>query len=116
MSEAVVSNTGEILPTGTKGVSADFSSDMQSFHVPWGKAMMWIFLLSDTFIFSCFLIGYMTVRISAVDPWPIPSEVFALSFGGEPIPLILIAILLPAARWRWRLTWVIEKTARQLSG
>jgi cytochrome c oxidase subunit 3 len=26
-------------------------------------------------------------------PWPIPSEVFALSFGGEPIPLILIAIM-----------------------
>ena len=24
--------------------------------------MMWIFLLSDTFIFSCFLISYMTVR------------------------------------------------------
>ena len=93
MSEAVVSNTGEILPTGTKGVSADFSSDMQSFHVPWGKAMMWIFLLSDTFIFSCFLIGYMTVRISATDPWPITSEVFALSFGGDPIPLILIAIM-----------------------
>ncbi len=93
MSEAVVSNTGMVLPTGTKGVSTDFSSDMQSFHVPWGKAMMWIFLLSDTFIFSCFLIGYMTVRISAVDPWPVPSEVFALSFGGDPIPLILIAIM-----------------------
>jgi cytochrome c oxidase subunit 3 len=93
MSEAVMSNTGEVLPAGTKGVSHDFSSDMQSFHVPWGKAMMWIFLLSDTFIFSCFLIGYMTVRISATDPWPIPSEVFALSFGGDPIPLILIAIM-----------------------
>ena len=93
MSEAAMTSTGDVLPAGTKGVGHDFSSDMQSFHVPWGKAMMWIFLLSDTFIFSCFLIGYMTVRISAVDPWPIPSEVFALSFGGEPIPLILIAIM-----------------------
>ncbi len=93
MSEAVMTNAGEVLPTGTSGVVHDFSSDMQSFHVPWGKAMMWIFLLSDTFIFSCFLISYMTVRISATDPWPIPSEVFALSFGGEPIPLILIAIM-----------------------
>jgi cytochrome c oxidase subunit 3 len=55
--------------------------------------MMWIFLLSDTFIFSCFLLSYMTVRTSTTVPWPNPSEVFALSFGGEPIPLILIAIM-----------------------
>ena len=92
MSEAVVNDSGE-LTDGLTGVVKDFSSDKQSFHTPWGKAMMWIFLLSDTFIFSCFLISYMTVRTSAVDPWPNPSEVFALSFGGEPIPLILIAIM-----------------------
>ena len=55
--------------------------------------MMWIFLLSDTFIFSCFLISYMTVRMSTTVDWPNPSEIFALSFGGEPIPLILIAIM-----------------------
>jgi cytochrome c oxidase subunit 3 len=79
--------------TGLKSVVADFASDRQSFAVPWGKAMMWIFLLSDTFIFSCFLIAYMTVRISTTVPWPNSSEVFALSFGGEPIPLILIAIM-----------------------
>ena len=93
MSEAVLSDTGEVMPEGLKGVVTDFSSDKQSFHTPWGKAMMWIFLLSDTFIFSCFLISYMTVRISTADPWPLPSEVFALSFGGDPIPLILIAIM-----------------------
>ncbi len=55
--------------------------------------MMWIFLLSDTFIFSCFLLSYMTVRMSTTVAWPFPSEVFALSFGGDPIPLILIAIM-----------------------
>jgi cytochrome c oxidase subunit 3 len=71
----------------------DWSEDKQTFHVPWGKAMMWIFLVSDTFIFSSFLVGYMHVRISSTVPWPNPSEVFALSFGGEPIPLILIAIM-----------------------
>ena len=38
--------------------------------------------LSDTFIFSCFLIGYMTVRMSTTVPWPNPSEVFALTIGG----------------------------------
>ena len=54
---------------------------------------MWIFLLSDTFIFSCFLLSYMTVRSSTTVAWPHASEVFALSFGGDPIPLILIAIM-----------------------
>ena len=81
-------------PTGLKGIVADWSSDQRAFkNVPWGKAMMWIFLLSDTFIFSCFLLSYMTVRISTTVPWPIPSEVFALTIWGEPIPLILIAIM-----------------------
>ena len=55
--------------------------------------MMWIFLLSDTFIFSCFLLSYMTVRMSTSVPWPNPSEVFALTIGGTSIPLILIAIM-----------------------
>ncbi len=74
-------------------VVTDWSADKQTFEVPWGKAMMWIFLLSDTFIFSSFLVGYMHVRITSTIPWPVPSEVFALSFGGDPIPLILIAIM-----------------------
>jgi cytochrome c oxidase subunit 3 len=41
---------------GLKGVSADWSADKLAFPVPCGKAMMWIFLLSDTFIFCCFLV------------------------------------------------------------
>jgi cytochrome c oxidase subunit 3 len=82
------------LAPGLPGVAADWSSDQRTFkNVPWGKAMMWIFLLSDTFIFTSFLVSYMTVRNSTTVPWPNPSEVFALSFGGEPIPLILIAIM-----------------------
>jgi len=55
--------------------------------------MMWIFLLSDTFVFSLFLLSYMTVRMSTTVPWPNPSEIFALTIGGEKIPLILIAIM-----------------------
>ena len=78
---------------GWQSIVADWSADRQAFKVPWGKAMMWIFLLSDTFIFSCFLTGYMTVRISTTDQWPNPSEVFALNIGGANIPLILIAIM-----------------------
>jgi cytochrome c oxidase subunit 3 len=74
-------------------VTEDFASDKQAFSVPWGKAMMWIFLLSDTFIFTCFLTSYMNVRMSTTATWPNPSEVFALNIGGQPVPLILIAIM-----------------------
>ena len=90
------SSTGQAAarPEGMQGAVADWSSDQRAFkNVPWGKAMMWIFLLADTFIFSIFLLSYMMVRMSTTEPWPYPSEIFALSFGGEPIPLILIAIM-----------------------
>ena len=80
-------------PTGLPGVVKDWAGDKEAFHVPWGKAMMWIFLLSDTFIFTCFLTSYMNVRISTTVPWPNPSEVFALTIAGHHIPLILIAIM-----------------------
>ncbi len=96
MTDSALTNTAEILapPDGLRGVVADWSSDQRAFkNVPWGKAMMWIFLLSDTFIFTCFLLSYMTVRMSTTVPWPNPSEVFALEIGGEKIPLILIAIM-----------------------
>ena len=74
-------------------VVADWSDPKQAFHVPWGKLMMWVFLVSDTFIFSCFLIAYMNVRMTTTAPWPYPSEVFALTLFGQSIPLILIAIM-----------------------
>jgi cytochrome c oxidase subunit 3 len=74
-------------------VAADFAAEKQAFSVPWGKAMMWIFLLSDTFIFTCFLTSYMNVRMSTLATWPNPSEVFSLNIGGQDIPLILIAIM-----------------------
>ena len=96
MAETAVTNTGQptTLIAGLPGIAADWSSDQRAFkNVSWGKAMMWIFLLSDTFIFSCFLLSYMTARTSTTVPWPNPSEVFALNLGGRHIPLILIAIM-----------------------
>jgi cytochrome c oxidase subunit 3 len=80
-------------PGPLQQVTGDFAADKQAFTVPWGKAMMWIFLLSDTFIFSCFLTSYMNVRVSTLDSWPNPSQVFALHLFGQDIPLILIAIM-----------------------
>ena len=96
MTETTLTNThmAQSRPGGWRGIAADWSSDQRAFkNVSWGKAMMWIFLLSDTFIFGCFLLSYMTARMSTTVPWPNPSEVFALHIGGADIPLILIAIM-----------------------
>ena len=82
------------LESGLKGLASDWGSDQRAFKgVPWGKAMMWIFLLSDTFIFSCFLVSYMAVRMSTTVEWPNPSEVFAVQAFGVDVPLLLIAIM-----------------------
>ena len=96
MAETALTNPGEspARAAGWQGIADDWSSDQRAFkNVSWGKAMMWIFLLSDTFIFSCFLLSYMTARMSTTVPWPNPSEVFALQIAGHHIPLILIAIM-----------------------
>jgi len=81
------------IPNGLRGVTSDWSADKHAFPVPWGKVMMWIFLLSDTFVFSCFLTGYMNVRMSTTEAWPNASEVFALTVAGRHVPLLLIAIM-----------------------
>lgn len=81
-------------PEGLEGFVADWGSDQRTFKkVSWGKAMMWILLLSDTFIFGCFLVSYMTARSSTRSAWPNPSEVFSLHIGGVDMPLLLIAIM-----------------------
>jgi cytochrome c oxidase subunit III len=91
---AKVTTRDPFLAPGWQGLVDDLASDQRAFKtVPWGKAMMWIFLLSDIFIFACFLVGYMAARITATAPWPNADEVFALHVGGHDIPLLLIAIM-----------------------
>ncbi len=90
--EEALTNTG--VPQGLRDFANDWATDQEVFKgVHWGKAMMWIFLLSDTFIFSCFLTSYMTMRASVTVPWPNASEVFGLTVGGVSVPLLLIAIM-----------------------
>jgi len=92
VTEAASANT--LKPSQIDNLVSDWASDQRAFkNVPWGKAMMWIFLLSDTFIFACFLVGYMTVRMSTTQPWPDTSHVFALQVGDQTVPLLLIAIM-----------------------
>ncbi|HEU5296634.1 MAG TPA: heme-copper oxidase subunit III family protein [Burkholderiaceae bacterium] len=96
MTPTAATGTAASLPQreGLRSIVADLSSDQRAFkNVPWGKPMMWIFLVSDTFIFGSFLISYMTVRISTTTQWPSPSQVFALTLFGKSVPLLLIAIM-----------------------
>ena len=51
----------EVVIPEKQSFSKEWASDQKAFKgVPWGKAMMWIFLVSDT-LFLVFLISYMTV-------------------------------------------------------
>ncbi|MCR9062455.1 MAG: cytochrome c oxidase subunit 3 [Cytophagales bacterium] len=86
---------------------------IQPMKVGYGKLMMWIFLLSDTFTFSALLISYGLVRFSfpgfkdlnpgksfsdftfSQDWWPIPERVFeAVPFlHGVSAPLVFVGIM-----------------------
>ncbi len=95
MAQDAMTNSRALAPAeGLPGIVADWSSDQLAFKkVSWGKTMMWIFLLADTFIFTVFLTSYMTVRMTTTVPWPSTTELFALTIGGHQVPLLLIAIM-----------------------
>lgn len=69
------------------------------FSISYGKLMMWIFLLSDTFTFSALLIGYGFTRHSYADntvtPWPMPDTVFNHFpfLHGVHLPLIFVSVM-----------------------
>ncbi|OFY85394.1 MAG: cytochrome oxidase subunit III [Bacteroidetes bacterium RIFCSPLOWO2_12_FULL_35_15] len=69
------------------------------FTISYGKFMMWIFLLSDTFTFSALLIGYGFTRHSfegnTVTPWPTPDQVFNHFpfLHGMHLPLIFVSVM-----------------------
>ena len=44
-------------PAGTSDFVEDWSADKQTYHVPWGKAMMWLFLSQRHVYFHLFLGG-----------------------------------------------------------
>ena len=105
---------------GLRGIVADWSSDQRAFkNVSWKKAMMWIFLLSDTFVFSCFLISYMTARMSTRGAVAEPERGVRAAYRGPGHPADpdrdhdLRADLLLAAPWRWRSTTATGATARR---
>jgi len=91
MTEPIAADRTE---SGFKGMVLDWSSDQRAFKTAtWDKSMMWLFLLSDIFIFGIFLLAYMAARMAAVEPWPDTSSVFAMHMFGHDVPLLLIAIM-----------------------
>ncbi len=73
-------------------LKSDWGGGKSPFGISWGKLMMWVFILSDAFIFGTFLIVYGAIRTS-LGQWPDRGEVFALHLGGTKVPLLLIAIM-----------------------
>ena len=45
-----------------RGLKADWAADRRTFPMSWGKAMMWLFILGDAFVFGTFLISYLAAR------------------------------------------------------
>lgn len=84
---------GNLLPPRLRELFHDLIVDRRMFQVSWGKAMMWLFLVSDAFVFGSFLISYLAARITTTAEWPDTSEVFALHVFGADVPLVLIAIM-----------------------
>jgi cytochrome c oxidase subunit 3 len=94
--------------TSTTADHLIWKGGVQPMKVGYGKLMMWIFLLSDTFTFSALLISYALVRFSfpifegtrkafefSNAWWPIPERVFeAVPFlHGISAPLVFVGIM-----------------------
>lgn len=64
------------------------------FKAPWGKVMMWYFLVSDALSFSGLLITYGALRFS-FEVWPDPNEVFSAfpGFGHTHLPLLFVSLM-----------------------
>lgn len=72
----------------------------------YGKLMMWYFLISDTFTFAGFLIGYAAIRfahptwrkaeeLGLTNGWPDPNEVFSATplTGHAQLPLVFVTFM-----------------------
>lgn len=63
------------------------------FNAPYGKIMIWYFLLSDAFTFAGFLIAYGALRFS-MPTWPVPDFVFKTApFIHAEVPLLFVTFM-----------------------
>lgn len=72
--------------------NAPFRGGISPFNVSYGKLMMWIFLLSDTFTFGALLFAYGSTRFS-LTYWPDANEVFSSFFGIPNMPMASVSLM-----------------------
>ena len=72
-----------------------WSGGTSPFKVEYGKIMMWLFLLSDVFTFTGFLVLYGAQRMFIQDTWPNPDVVFQSIPGitDTGAPLVFVGIM-----------------------
>jgi cytochrome c oxidase subunit 3 len=64
------------------------------FGAPYGKLMMWFFLMSDALTFSGFLAAYGMIRFKDALTWPVAEEVFThFPFLEGDHPLLYVALM-----------------------
>ncbi|GAA4301422.1 cytochrome c oxidase subunit 3 [Compostibacter hankyongensis] len=81
------------MDTALTGKKKLWGGGLSPFSTSYGKLMMWIFLLSDTFTFSALLISYGTTRFSE-SYWPDPNHVFNKFFILEGnFPLMSVSVM-----------------------
>lgn len=89
---ATVGNTSTPDTTGTNPKSW-WKGGVSPFNVSYGKLMMWIFLLSDTFTFGALLVAYGSTRFS-LPYWPDPNHVFdKFFFLKADLPLVSVSLM-----------------------
>ncbi|MCU0328406.1 MAG: cytochrome c oxidase subunit 3 [Chitinophagales bacterium] len=73
------------------------SGGVMPFRASYGKLMMWYFLISDTFTFVAFLVSYAAIRMTNLEKWPNPSQVFkSIPIHGLDnwnLPLVFVSIM-----------------------
>lgn len=64
------------------------------FKISYGKVMMWLFLVSDAFTFTGFLVAYGFMRHRFAEAWPVAEEVFThFPFLHGDHPLLYVAFM-----------------------
>src|SRR5690554_3423062 len=75
--------------------TGNWSGGTSPFKIEYGKIMMWLFLLSDAFTFTAFLVAYGAQRMFIQDTWPNPDVVFqSIPFITDTgAPLVFVGIM-----------------------
>jgi cytochrome c oxidase subunit 3 len=77
--------------------TSNWEGGVEPMKASYGKLMMWYFLISDTFTFVSFLVGYAASRMANLEYWPIPTKVFASfpihGLDHIPAPLVFVSFM-----------------------